>query len=285
MIVADPRGADRASSPRSNLMLRIMAALVLAPVAIVAAWLGGWLWHALATLVAIGLYAEWMSVIGLKGDRRILGVGCVFIVALSAALLFRAAVIGVPAALLGFVVVAVLAPQALRGWAAAGFIYAAAALVASVILRADVQFGIPAILFVFAVVWASDIFGYFVGRAAGGPKLWERVSPKKTWAGAIGGLAGAVAAAFGVAIVIVGANAPLVLAVIGGVLSVVSQLGDLFESAVKRRFKVKDSSHVIPGHGGLMDRLDGFIAVVVAACIIGVWRAGADVAARGLLLW
>ncbi len=145
--------------------------------------------------------------------------------------------------------------------------------------------GFPAILFVFAVVWASDILGYFVGRAVGGPKLWERVSPKKTRSGAIGGLAGAVVAALGVAIAVVGAPSLLALGVLGAVLSVISQAGDLFEFAVKRRFDVKDLSQIIPGHGGLMDRLDGFVAVVVAACLIGVWRAGVDAAGRGLLLW
>lgn len=262
-----------------------MAALVLAPIAIAAAWFGGWLWHLLATVVAIGLYVEWLSVIGLKSDRRLIGVGVALILVLSAALMWRATAIGVPTALLGFVVVAVLAPHAVRGWAGAGFVYAAAALIASVVLRADVQFGFPAILLVFAVVWASDILGYFVGRAIGGPKLWVRVSPKKTWSGAIGSLTGAVVASFGVAIAVVGASSPVALAVVGGLLSIVSQAGDLFESAVKRRFDVKDSSQIIPGHGGLMDRLDGFIAVVIAACIIGVWRAGADAAGRGLLLW
>jgi phosphatidate cytidylyltransferase len=235
------------------------------------------------TLVAIGLYLEWMSIIGLKNDRRILMVGGVVILVLSAALLFRAAIVCVPAVLLGFVAVAMLAPQALRGWAAAGFVYAAAALLASIILRTDVPFGAPAILFVFAVVWASDILGYFVGRAVGGPKLWVRVSPKKTWSGSIGGLLGAVAAA--VALAFAGGLSLMALGALAALLSVISQLGDLFESAVKRRFEVKDSSQIIPGHGGLMDRLDGFIAVVVAACMIGVWRAGADAAGRGLLLW
>jgi phosphatidate cytidylyltransferase len=278
--MADPQPA---SPIRSNLTLRILAALVLAPVAIAAALFGGWLWHGLATLVAVGLYAEWISVIGLKQDRRILAIGGVALLALSAALAWHAMSIAVLAALAGLVLVAALAPSSLRGWAASGFIYAAAAMVASIVLRFDVQFGFLAIAFVFAVVWASDIFGYFVGRAVGGPKLWERVSPKKTRSGALGGLAGAVAASMGLAFLT--GPSPLAMGMLGAVLSVVSQAGDLFESVVKRRFGVKDSSHIIPGHGGLMDRLDGYIAVVVAACIIGVWRAGADAAGRGFLLW
>ena len=147
----------------------------------------------------------------------------------------------------------------------------------------DAQSGFVAILFVFAMVWASDILGYFCGRGIGGPKLWPRVSPKKTWAGAIGGFAGSIAIALGFAVA--GAGRVVPLALIGALLSIVSQLGDLLESAVKRRFDVKDSSHIIPGHGGLMDRLDGFIAAVVVAALIGTLRAGPDAAGRGLLLW
>jgi phosphatidate cytidylyltransferase len=278
MAVPQPTG-----QPRSNLTLRILAALVLAPAAIAAAWFGGWLWHGLATLVAIGLFAEWVSVIGLKQDRRLLGVGGVAILAVSAALAWHAMGMVALATLAGIVAVAALAPPALRVWAASGFIYAAAAMVASVLLRLDAQFGFLAMAFVFAIVWASDIFGYFVGRAVGGPKLWERVSPKKTRSGAVGGLVGAVVASMGLAFLT--GPSPIGMGLLAAVLSVVSQAGDLFESAVKRRFDVKDSSHIIPGHGGLMDRLDGFIAVVVAACIIGLWRAGPDAAGRGLLLW
>ncbi len=137
-------------------------------------------------------------------------------------------------------------------------------MVASVLLRFDTQFGFLAIAFVFAIVWASDILGYFVGRAVGGPKLWERVSPKKTRSGAIGGLVGAVIASMGLAFFT--GPSPVAMGLLAAVLSVLSQAGDLFESAVKRRFDVKDSSQIIPGHGGLMDRLDGFIVVVVAAC-------------------
>jgi len=150
-------------------------------------------------------------------------------------------------------------------------------------LRRDPVNGFAALLFVLLVVWASDIGGYFAGRAIGGPKLWPRVSPKKTWAGSLGGFVASLAVAAG--FVLCGVGKPLPLAVLGAVLSVVSQLGDLFESAVKRRFGVKDSSHLIPGHGGLMDRLDGFVAAVVAAWIFGFLRHGLHSAASGLMVW
>ena len=138
-------------------------------------------------------------------------------------------------------------------------------------------------MFVLLVVWVTDIGGYFAGRGIGGPKLWPRVSPKKTWAGAIGGFAASLVVAAGFAALGLGKTGPLLL--LGAVLSIASQLGDLFESAVKRRFGVKDSSHIIPGHGGLMDRLDGFVAAVVLAAIFGLLRGGADGVGRGLMVW
>ncbi len=152
------------------------------------------------------------------------------------------------------------------------------------VLRSDPEFGLPAVLFLFAVVWSTDILGYFVGRTIGGPRLAPHISPKKTWSGACGGALGALAA--GIAVVyIAGGTALLPVACVAFVLSIASQAGDLFESAVKRRFGVKDASHVIPGHGGLMDRLDGFIAASGVAALVGIMRGGLDASARGLLLW
>jgi phosphatidate cytidylyltransferase len=129
----------------------------------------------------------------------------------------------------------------------------------------------------------ADIGGYFAGRGIGGPKLWPRVSPKKTWAGAAGGFALSLAVAAFFAAFGFGKTGPLLL--LGAFLSIVSQLGDLFESAVKRRFGVKDSSHIIPGHGGLLDRLDGFVAAVIVAAIFGFLRSGADGVGGGLMVW
>ena len=170
-----------------------------------------------------------------------------------------------------------------RGWVALGLCYASAALVASVEVRRDSIFGFAALMLILLVVWATDIGGYFAGRALGGPKLWPRVSPKKTWAGAIGGFVASLAVAAGFAVLDFGKLIPLLL--LGGVLSSISQLGDLFESAVKRQFGVKDSSHIIPGHGGLLDRLDGFVFAVVVAALIGFFHQGADGVGRGLMVW
>jgi phosphatidate cytidylyltransferase len=272
-----------AAEPASrNLLMRVAAALVLAPLAIAIAYAGGWLWAALVTLAAVGLYVEWLTVVGAAGETRVVASG---VVALAVAGLCLAtgridAALVVLAA--GFVVVAMISP-ARRNWTAAGFCYAAAGEIASVLVRLDSVKGFAALILVLLVVWVTDIGGYFAGRGIGGPKLWPRVSPKKTWAGAIGGFVASLVVAGGFAAFDLGKTGPLLL--LGAMLSVVSQLGDLFESAVKRRFGVKDSSHIIPGHGGLLDRLDGFVAAVVMAAIFGFLRAGADGVGRGLMVW
>jgi phosphatidate cytidylyltransferase len=169
-------------------------------------------------------------------------------------------------------------------WATGGVIYAGALLIAPAMLRSDPQWGLTALLFLFANVWATDIFAYFCGRAVGGPLLWPRVSPKKTWAGAVGGLAGGVAASVAVAYAS-GVGKLGIVGVMACVLSVLAQAGDLFESSVKRHFGAKDASHLIPGHGGLMDRLDGFIVAALAALLIGIVHQGIAAPARGLLVW
>jgi phosphatidate cytidylyltransferase len=152
------------------------------------------------------------------------------------------------------------------------------------LLRRDPEWGLTALLFLFAIVWITDIFAFYCGRAMGGPLLWPGVSPKKTWSGAFGGLAGGVVA--GVAVAYASGIGKLgIVGVMAFVLSVLAQAGDLFESAVKRRFGAKDSSHLIPGHGGLMDRLDGFLVAAFAALLIGILRQGMAAPARGLLVW
>ena len=167
-------------------------------------------------------------------------------------------------------------------------IYAGIVLLCPVFLRNDPQFGLQALLFLFAIVWATDILAYFVGRAVGGPLLWPRLSPNKTWAGAVGGALGGVAAGIAVAYASGGPRAA-VAGVLALILSIVAQAGDLFESAVKRRFGVKDASNLIPGHGGMMDRLDGFLVAALAAVLIGILRQGIAQGlaspARGLLAW
>jgi len=280
--VTEDKAASAAAPDSRNLVMRIAAAAVLIPLAVAIAYAGGWLWTALVTLAAIGLFVEWLAIVGFAGATRVTVPG---VAALAVAGLCFA--MGRPDAALivlgiGLVAVASIAPER-RNWAAAGFLYAAAAEIASVLVRLDPVKGFAALMFVLLIVWVTDSGGYFAGRGIGGPKLWPRVSPKKTWAGAVGGFAASLAVAAGFAAFDLGRVGPLLM--LSGALSVVSQLGDLFESAVKRRFGVKDSSHIIPGHGGLMDRLDGFVAAVVVAALFGFLRGGADGVGRGLMVW
>jgi len=269
---------------RSELTLRVVSSAVLGPLAVGLAWLGGWPFFVFWAIAACGIFWEWRAILRDPGPTP-KGLGeCAIAVAGASAMIGR---LGAAALFLGLgvAVEAVLATTTVfRLWAAAGVVYAGFMLIACVLLRSDVQHGFVAIAFLFAIVWTTDILAYFVGRFVGGPKLWERVSPKKTWSGATGGAAGAIIAALAVAYYAHLAN-PLAVAVLALILSVASQGGDLFESAFKRRFGVKDAGHVIPGHGGIMDRLDGFLAAAVVAAVIGIARGGLDAPARGLLVW
>ena len=268
----------------SNAWLRVVSALVLAPLALAAAWIGGLPFALFWGLAAFGVWWEWAALVAVSAARLVMltGVG-----ALGLALALAATGHPLAAAiviLLGAVATNVVAPAGRRAWVGAGMIYAGSLLLAPLVVRHDAQWGFFAIIFLFGVVWATDILGYFVGRAVGGPKLWPKVSPNKTWAGAIAGAGGAVLVGWAVARSVSPGDA-LHLALIGLGLSVAAQGGDLFESSVKRRFGAKDSGQIIPGHGGLMDRLDGFIIASAVAALYGVSRAGLDGAARGLLQW
>jgi phosphatidate cytidylyltransferase len=282
--VTEGEGAPAADAGQGsrNLMMRVLAALVLAPAAIAIAYAGGWLWTALVTLAAIGLYVEWLMIVGAGREPRVIALGAAALAVGGICLALGRIDTAIVVLAVGLAAVALLSAER-RIWTATGFVYAAAAELASVLVRLDQVKGFAALMLILLVVWVTDIGGYFAGRGIGGPKLWPRVSPKKTWAGAIGGFALSLVVAAGFATFGLGQVGPLLL--LAAVLSTASQLGDLFESAVKRRFGVKDSSQIIPGHGGLLDRLDGFVAAIVLAAIIGLLRGGADGVGRGLMVW
>lgn len=267
---------------RSNLQMRVMAALVLAPLALAAAYFGGWFWAVLVTLTVVGLFGEWMMIIGnLKPNALMWGFAALGVAGLV--LGYGSTEIAHLIIALGLFAMFLFSAREHKSWSAIGLAYTAAALFSSILLRKDPVHGLQAIIFVFAVVWITDIMGYLVGRGVGGPKLWVRVSPKKTWSGALGGIIGSLifAAAFAEA----GYGSLMPMLALATVISIISQGGDLFESAVKRRFDVKDSSQIIPGHGGLLDRLDGFMAAILAAAIIGYMRGGVEHMGQGFLVW
>jgi phosphatidate cytidylyltransferase len=282
---ADPGHSSRAIAPGNrDLKLRVASALVLAPLAIGTAYFGGWPFALFWSLAAVGVFWEWSALVAGSERRSVVMVGgAALIVSLALAaggrLMGAMVVTG-----LGIVATAPVAPAQYRGWAAAGVPYAGAIGIAPIALRADSEDGFAAVMFLFAIVWTTDIVAYFLGRLIGGPKLLPRVSPKKTWSGAISGLLAAVAAAIAVAKV-AEPSGLYSIALVAAILSTVAQAGDLFESGLKRRFGAKDSSHLIPGHGGLMDRLDGFVLAAALAAMIGVLRGGVEAPAHGLLTW
>lgn len=266
-----------------NLWLRVASAAVLAPLAICVAWFGDWPFTVFWALAAIAVWWEWIGLVEPTGRNVLLVTGVCALV--LQAILFET---GNPSIALMIVALSVLAGIVTAGKqapaVAGGVVYASALLMAAAIVRSDVKFGFAAILFLYAVVWGSDIGGFFAGRAFGGPKLAQSISPKKTWSGAIGGTIVAIAAALAIATLFSIQNLAMIGAV-AFVLSIASQCGDLFESWLKRRFDAKDASGLIPGHGGVMDRLDGFIFAIVAAAVIGVARGGFEAPAAGFLVW
>jgi len=234
-----------AASAHSNLALRAISSAVMAPVTIAVAWYGGVPFVLFWALAACVVLWEWSRLVIGSAPRSY----------------------GVFAA-----------------WMIAGLFYAGVLLLAPLTLRRDPALGFVALMFLFAAVWVTDIAAYFAGRALGGPKLWAAVSPNKTWSGALGGTLGGTVAGL-TTCRFAGLDLAPMLVLVTLALSIASQAGDLLESAIKRHFGAKDASHLIPGHGGLMDRLDGFLTAVLAAVMVGLARGGLDGAAHGLLVW
>jgi len=292
---AEP-GPSRTEARSGNLALRVLSALVMAPVAIAAVWMGSWVFALFWLGAALLVLWEWIHLVA--GPRHTLMFSAsASALAVAALVEFRERPItAMLLIVLGAIASLIFAQRRDRLWVTAGIGYAGALLLAPMFLRADPDYGLFALLLLFAVVWTTDVMAYFAGRAFGGPKLCPAISPKKTWSGAIGGticatvlavllprILGAVAPAeFAASVKFVH---PGVLAIIGVMLSVLAQLGDLLESWIKRRFGAKDASHLIPGHGGVMDRLDGFWAAAVAAGLVGLIHGGLSNAALGLLIW
>ncbi len=244
---------------RRNLSLRVASTLVLAPLVIGAVALGGgWFVAGTAVAVFVGI-AEWMAVGGGRPATRAAIAATLPVAAAMTALLLWG--LGAAATILALATLAAFAWARAtgRGGAWGGLPYLGIPALALVWLREAEAAGFEHVLWLFLVVWATDIGGYVVGRLIGGPRLAPAISPKKTWSGAIGGLAAATATGFGVALWL-GFDAPALALIGAAVLSVVAQCGDLAESAWKRRHGTKDSGTLIPGHGGLLDRLDGLLA-------------------------
>jgi phosphatidate cytidylyltransferase len=268
----------------ADLGVRAASAIVLIPAVLLDVWMGG-IWFALfMAFLGLLMAHEWTNIVHERSSTQ-------FALHALAALCagFLPAEIGPvqTVAVILFLMALGLFANAMRHrtksiFAYTGIPYVALPVLALVLLRDNAQWGLHAIMWLMLVVWATDTFAYFAGRMIGGPKLAPKLSPKKTWAGLVGGMVGAAA----VSTVYALAYLPswFAVAIVAAALAVVAQLGDIFESALKRFYDVKDSGTLIPGHGGVLDRVDGLVAAGVAAAIIGFARHSNGLA-EGLLLW
>lgn len=249
---------------------RLVSALVLAAVVLAATVWGGvpfaLVWLAAASAVAL----EWLTITRCAPRVPLVAMAVAVLAVLTLATILGWPLLGAAILALGLLASLALAEDERSGrWAVAGLAYAAVIATVPTLLRDDPGIGIVGPLWLFGVVWGSDVAAYFTGRALGGPKLWPAVSPRKTWSGFLGGVAAGALA--GAAIVGLagsrGFAAPPIPAVLlaSGLAAAAGQVGDLGESALKRAFEVKDSGRLIPGHGGFLDRLDAFWAVAALA--------------------
>jgi phosphatidate cytidylyltransferase len=269
-----------------NLRLRLASSGLLLPVVLVMTWIGGVPAVLTATFVALRMFYEWTVMARGEHNTFLYWVPQLLI---ATAAFFLVMQVNEFAALFWICLACVIifAHFLFRNpdsWQAIGLLYTLTFLTSLLLLRQSPEFGFEATLFLFITVWSTDIAAYFSGTLIGGRRLWPSVSPKKTWAGFFGGLAAA-----GIAGIIFAAayhipQAPI-LVLVALFLSFAAQGGDLFESWVKRKFDVKDSGSLIPGHGGLLDRLDSLVAASFAAYALGALRNGLGAPAGGLLLW
>jgi phosphatidate cytidylyltransferase len=269
----------------ADLLPRVVSAIVLMAVALVSVWRGGLVFDLIWLGAALAVGCEWQNLIAApnRGLRF-------FFVALGlfvSAHFAGKAWFGTACSLLFGcgLALALAAGRGRRIWAFGGVVYAGLLLVAAIALHGSAEYGTRSIVWLFATVWGTDVFAYFGGRLIGGAKLWPKISPSKTWSGTLtgifaGALLGAVTGAYGLA----DSWRAMPLFALGLAAAAASQGGDVFESWVKRHFDAKDSSRLIPGHGGFMDRLDGFIAAAAFAALFGSARGLSSIAA-GLFVW
>lgn len=260
--------------------MRTLSALALAPAVIAAVWFGGWVWTSLMALAAVLMASEWDRLT--RGQESgapgaLCAAIAVLAIGLAGAGQFAFALLALAA---GVALVAVVAVALGRRpyWLTLGILYVGLPSIALVWLRDTPVAGRETVMWLLALVWATDAGAYLIGRKVGGPRLAPRVSPGKTWSGLAGGVAcGALAG--GLTVLLTKSPGFAVLAALSAALALVSQLGDLSESWLKRHFGVKDTGTLIPGHGGLLDRVDGLLFAAPATAVLALLGGGSP------LLW
>lgn len=281
----DP-GSDPVVSRRrswSDLGPRLVSALVLIALTATALYIGSYVFAAVVGAVFAGAYREWETMVS-RAPPGVPGMALIGLVAISGLVypLFG------PLGTVAVIAVACLVAIGMRGegvlWRILGLVTFGAIIIAALAMRGDTLTGVWAGVYLGTVVWMTDSAAFFTGRQIGGEKLAPDISPSKTWSGALGGLALGTGA--GLLVWVVATDSPWWIGlVLSATISVLGQLGDLSESAIKRRFRIKDSGDIIPGHGGLMDRLDSLTFGVLLVLVVGALHAGYGSVAEGLLYW
>ena len=270
-----------AAAPMRDLGQRIVSAAAMALVVLGALWAGSLPFAIVVGAVGIVVVWEWGRIVRAGGVDAIMAIQAVAVIAGVVLAARGLAGLGLIAVLVAAIISALLAFGERGHMAALGALYAGLPVVALVWLYRGDAAGPTAVLFLLLAVWATDTGAYFAGRLIGGPKLMVRISPNKTWSGLAGGMGagGVVGAAFALARPELSLGYMLLA---GALLGAVAQGGDLLESALKREYGVKDASALIPGHGGVMDRIDGLIAVVIVSAVYAA-AVGVHAPARALL--
>jgi phosphatidate cytidylyltransferase len=267
-----------------DLSPRAVSALILACLALALLYAGPTPFAGLVVAIALLMCWEWGRIVrGTAGVDTPLLVHAVAVAVAAVLAATGSASLALAAVVTGAGLVWLLCFGFNERLCALGVLYVGLPTVALVWLRADEPYGFQAVLFLLVIVATTDTFAYVGGRLIGGPKLWPSISPNKTWSGLLSGVAasaivGAVFAAF------VREAVPATLAFSGLVLGLFAQAGDLAESALKRRFGVKDASSLIPGHGGFLDRVDGVVFAATAAAVVAL-LVNSRAPARAILLW
>ena len=251
-----------------NFRQRVLSAVFLIPSVLGIVYVGGWLFAVTVALVMLLALHEWLNLVAPQRAPKIGGFAYAGLLASFAVASLMGPLAGLGVCAAATVVLAVVA----RGWAAFGLLYLGGAGVALMYLRSDPEIGLVVVAYLLAVVWATDIGAYVAGKLIGGPKLAPRISPGKTWAGLIGGVACAGLAGLAVAHYALGPHEWSLTLAAALLLALVAQGGDLFKSYFKRRAGVKDSGALIPGHGGMLDRIDGLVAAsIVLATLVALY--------------
>jgi phosphatidate cytidylyltransferase len=274
--------ARTASWPR-DLGPRIASSLLLACLAVIFDYAGRGPFAVLVLAIALLMCWEWGRVVRGEGFDNAFFVQAVAVVAAGILAAAGLAAIGFSVLVIGAIVTLVVRLGDRAPTSALGVLYVGLPVMALLWIRSNEPFGAQAVLLLLVLVWTTDTFAYIGGRLIGGARLWPAVSPNKTWSGLVCGVAASGIAGALFALFVAGAS-PAGLAASGLGLALVAQAGDLAESALKRGFGVKDSSSLIPGHGGFLDRLDGVVTVAVAAALIGL-IVNSRAPAHALLFW